>query len=95
VEDLEYRHVVGMRTAVRQRADGDPSVLCAAGTALEDVRCPSLVLWGDADPYLGVDEAYRYGSALANSAVELFAGAGHWCFRDDSKVVDRVIEFLG
>lgn len=86
----------GMRRAILGLyRSANPSVLRGAGVALEDVRCPSLVLWGDADPYLGVEEAYRYGSALADSTVELVPGAGHWCFRDEPKVVDRVIAFLG
>jgi pimeloyl-ACP methyl ester carboxylesterase len=35
----------------------DPGVLGAAGRALDEVRCPSLVLWAGGDPYLGTEEA--------------------------------------
>jgi pimeloyl-ACP methyl ester carboxylesterase len=73
----------------------DPGVLGAAGRALDEVRCPSLVLWAGGDPYLGTEEADRYGAALPNSTVEIVSGVGHWCFREDPAVVDRVIKFLG
>lgn len=86
----------GMRRAILGLyRSADPGVLSAAGVALEEVRCPSLVLWGDGDPYLGTDEAYRYGAALPNSTVELVPGVGHWCFREDPGVIDRVVKFLG
>lgn len=86
----------GMRRAVLGAyRSADPAVLGAAGLALEEVRCPALVLWGEGDPYLGVEEAYRYGAALPNSKVELVPGVGHWCWREDPTVVDRVIEFFG
>ncbi|WP_051342991.1 alpha/beta fold hydrolase [Pseudonocardia spinosispora] len=73
----------------------DAGVLGAAGNTLDEVRCPALVLWGDGDPYLNIREAYRFGSALPNSEVEIVRNAGHWCFREDPAVVDRVIKFLG
>ncbi|HTF47197.1 MAG TPA: alpha/beta hydrolase [Pseudonocardia sp.] len=86
----------GMRRAILGLyRSADPGVLQAAGVALEEVRCPALVIWGEGDPYLGTDEAYRYGAALTNSTVEVVPGVGHWCFREDRAVVDRVIKFLG
>jgi pimeloyl-ACP methyl ester carboxylesterase len=86
----------GMRRAILGLyRSADPGVLGAAGVALEEVRCPSLVVWGEGDPYLGTEEAYRYGAALAGSTVEIVPGVGHWCFREDPAVVDRVVKFLG
>jgi len=86
----------GMRRAILDLyRSAEPGVLEAAGRALDEVRCPSLVLWADGDPYLGVEEARRYGDALAGSTVEIIPGVGHWCFREDPSVVDRVIKFLG
>jgi pimeloyl-ACP methyl ester carboxylesterase len=86
----------GMRRAILGLyRSADPGVLQAAGVALREVRCPALVLWGEGDPYLGTDEAYRYGAALASSTVEVVPGVGHWCFREDPAVVDRMIKFLG
>jgi pimeloyl-ACP methyl ester carboxylesterase len=85
----------GMRRAILTLyRSADPEVLGAAGKALDQVRCPSLVLWASGDPYLGVAEAYRYEAALPNSELEIVPGLGHWCFREDPAVVDRVIKFL-
>ena len=88
----------GMRRAILGLyRSADPRVLRApAGVALEEeVCCPALVLWAQGGPYLGTGEAYRYGSALPNSTVELVPGVGHWCFREDPAIVDRVVSFLG
>lgn len=85
----------GMRRAILglYRSAG-PGVLGSAGRALDEVRCPALVLWADGDPYLGVAEAHRFGAQLPNSTVEILPGLGHWCFREDPTVVDRVVKFL-
>ena len=86
----------GMRRAILgMYRSADPGVLRAAGVGLEEVRCPALVVWGEGDPYLGTEEAHRYGAALTGSTVDIVPGVGHWCFREDPAVVDRVVKFLG
>ncbi|HEY2206847.1 MAG TPA: alpha/beta hydrolase [Pseudonocardia sp.] len=95
--DEATRHLDhGTRRAILQLyRSADPGVLGAAGRALDEVRCPALVVWATGDPYLGTEEAYRYAEALPDATVELVHGAGHWCFREDPAVVDRIVDFLG
>jgi pimeloyl-ACP methyl ester carboxylesterase len=96
IDEVMQHLDAGMRRAILGLyRSADPAALEAAGAALPNVRCPSLVVWGEGDPYLGVAEAHRFGEALADADVEIVPGVGHWCFREDPAVVDRVIDFLG
>jgi pimeloyl-ACP methyl ester carboxylesterase len=75
--------------------DADPPRLAAAGSDLSRLACPSLVLWGDRDPYLPTKFASDYARALPNAELEVVAGAGHWPWIDDPTAIDRVLDFLG
>jgi pimeloyl-ACP methyl ester carboxylesterase len=75
--------------------DADPDRLAAAGTDLDRLVCPSLVLWGDRDPYLPARFAGSYARVLAKAELEIVLDAGHWPWIDDARVVDRVSTFLG
>jgi pimeloyl-ACP methyl ester carboxylesterase len=71
-------------------------VLARAGERLGDLRCPALVLWGEADPYIPPSFARAYADALGGPAEhELLEGAGHWPWIDRPDVIDRVAAFLG
>jgi pimeloyl-ACP methyl ester carboxylesterase len=63
----------------------------------EKVRCPTLAVWGENDPFLlepqiegsgpFVDAPWRY---------EKIKGAGHWLMLDQPEVLNRfLLEFLG
>jgi pimeloyl-ACP methyl ester carboxylesterase len=71
-----------------------PDRLAAAGRDLGRLTCPSLVLWGERDPYLSTRFAQAYAEALPNSEMDLVPGAGHWPWIDDARVVDRILDFL-
>ena len=43
---------------------------------------PALVLWGDGDPYIGVEHAERQRLAFPRADVRILEGAGHWPFVD-------------
>ena len=72
----------------------DPDLLAAAGRNLDRLACPSLVVWGERDPYLGTKFAQALADALPNSELDLVQGAGHWPWIDDRRVVERVTGFL-
>jgi pimeloyl-ACP methyl ester carboxylesterase len=72
----------------------DPDRLAAAGRDLSRITCPSLVLWGDRDPYLPAKFAAAYAYALSSSRLELIEGAGHWPWIDDARAIDDVLDFL-
>jgi pimeloyl-ACP methyl ester carboxylesterase len=85
----------GTRTAVLALyRQADPDRLARAGEALGKLACPSLVLWGDRDPYLPTRFAEAYAEALPSSRLEIVRGAGHWPWIDDPGVIDRVLGFL-
>ena len=73
----------------------DPDRLALAGKELDRLACPSLVLWGDRDPYLPTRFAEAYARALPGSSLEIVKGAGHWPWIDDPSVVDTVLHFTG
>jgi pimeloyl-ACP methyl ester carboxylesterase len=72
----------------------DPKRLTAAGKNLSKLTCPSLVLWGDRDPYLPTKFGEAYAQALPNAQLEILKGTGHWPMIDDPAVIDRIQNFL-
>lgn len=72
----------------------DPDRLAQAGADLVRLACPSLVLWGDRDPYLPVRFARAYADALPNSELEIAPGSGHWPWIDDQRLIDRILSFV-
>jgi pimeloyl-ACP methyl ester carboxylesterase len=72
----------------------NPDRLATAGADLDKLACPSLVLWGDRDPYLPTRFAEAYAQALPSAALEIASGAGHWPWIDDRRVIDDVLTFL-
>lgn len=85
----------GTRAAVLALYRGaDSDDLARAGRELGRLTCPSLVFWGDRDPYVPTRFAHAYADALPDSRLEIVNGAGHWLWIDDPSAVDRVLSFL-
>ncbi len=82
------------RALLRLHRAADESRLAELGSELGAVRSPTLVLWGDADPWFPAGFADAYGDRLANATVEHIAGAGHWPWLDQPLAIDRVAAFL-
>jgi len=72
----------------------DPARLAEAGRDLGKLTCPSLVLWGNRDPYLPAKFATAYAEALPDAELEIVPGAGHWPWIDDPSAIDRIWEFV-
>jgi pimeloyl-ACP methyl ester carboxylesterase len=72
----------------------DPDRLAAAGEHLNRLSCPSLILWGDRDPYLPTRFAEAYAKALPGSTLKVVPAAGHWPWIDDARVIDDALDFL-
>jgi pimeloyl-ACP methyl ester carboxylesterase len=68
--------------------------LALAGKDLVKIECPTLVLWGDRDPYLPPKFAHAYAGALPNSTLELIESAGHWPWIDNPEAIDQVLSFV-
>jgi pimeloyl-ACP methyl ester carboxylesterase len=72
----------------------DPKRLAKAGQGLKNLTCPSLVLWGDRDPYLPTRFAEAYANALPNSQLQIATGAGHWPWIDNPTLIPRIHTFV-
>ncbi|WP_354699993.1 Haloalkane dehalogenase [Paraconexibacter sp. AEG42_29] len=82
------------RAILRLYRSGDPEALVAAGAGLGTIACPTLVLWGDGDPYITPGFADDYGAAIPGAEVVHLPDAGHWPWLDRPDVVDTVAAFL-
>jgi pimeloyl-ACP methyl ester carboxylesterase len=60
---------------------------------LAGVRCPVLVMAGDADPVTPIEDAREIAAALPRKLVrfERFAGVGHGPWRDDPEAAEAVL----
>lgn len=59
------------------------------------VRAPTLVLWGERDPALGIDLLRGLDDYVADLTVRRFPDAGHWVHWEAAEEVNRaLIEFL-
>ena len=82
------------RAILRLYRSAPPEVLAAAGLDLGNLAGPSLVLWGEQDPYIPARFADHYAEALGNAKAERIEGAGHWAWLDKPEIVGRVCDFL-
>jgi pimeloyl-ACP methyl ester carboxylesterase len=86
----------GTQRAILRLYRASPAdALARAGLDLATLTCPTLVVWGDLDPYIPPHFADAYASALGGDAeVWHLTDAGHWPWHDRSDVVDRIAAFL-
>jgi pimeloyl-ACP methyl ester carboxylesterase len=63
--------------------------------ALRPHRRPALVIWGEADPFIPVEQAERQREAFPDARIEILPNSGHWPFVDSAdRVRDLVVPFL-
>jgi pimeloyl-ACP methyl ester carboxylesterase len=63
---------------------------------LAAVRSPTLLYWGEHDPYGGPELARRLASVIPDTQLELIEGAGHLPWVDDpERAAAAVYDFLG
>jgi pimeloyl-ACP methyl ester carboxylesterase len=83
----------GTQRAILRLYRSSPSeVLAAAGAHLDSLTMPSLVVWGERDPYIPTRFAHEYAQAL--SAELLLLDAGHWWWYERPEAIERVTDFL-
>jgi pimeloyl-ACP methyl ester carboxylesterase len=69
--------------------------LAGRDAELERLDLPTLVVWGEVDPYLNVELAERLGDAIPFSTVALLPGCSHFVTQDAPQTVGPLIyEFL-
>lgn len=79
---------------LRLYRSADPTALAAAGVGLGRLGGPALVIWGTADPYIGVEHARELTARLPAAELLEVEGAGHWPWIDRPELVGRVARFL-
>lgn len=68
--------------------------LAGAGAGLSALRAPTLIVWGELDPWLPVRFAHAYAAALLTAELAVIPGAGHWPWLESPAVIGRVTTFL-
>jgi valacyclovir hydrolase len=80
--------------------DGYESVFTVHGgevisARVHEIACPTLILHGEADPVVPVEQAYALHAAIAGSTLHIYAGAGHQPYREhEEDFRARVLDFL-
>lgn len=62
---------------------------------LAEIRCPTLILHGDADPTVLVQHAHEMHAAIAGSELHIYPGVGHLPQREqEADVHARILDFI-
>jgi haloalkane dehalogenase len=63
---------------------------------LADLGVPTLILWGETDPFAFVPSAHRFHKEIPGSRLVMVEGAGHFVFEDaPERTTEEVAGFLG
>ena len=78
---------------LQRSVDGEREQAMAA--ALENLKVPVLVIWGERDPWWGAEVLDAYASRLPEAQIERLPNAGHWPWLDDPAATRLTLSFLG
>lgn len=85
----------GQRAFYRQIAQADAGLTDEVVERLDDLDVPTLVLWGQEDAWLPVEQARRLHSGIAGSTLRVLPGAGHLVQYDTPEpLCDAVVDWL-
>jgi pimeloyl-ACP methyl ester carboxylesterase len=82
------------RAILRLQRSLDERGLAAAGDGLEGLAVPTLIVWGELDPWLDPAFARAYAERLPAAELQLIAGAGHWPWFDRPEVIETIAAFV-
>jgi pimeloyl-ACP methyl ester carboxylesterase len=82
--------------SARDATLGDPNAYARAQReALRPRNLPALVIWGEKDPYIPVEQAERQREVFPRAQVEVFPDSAHWPFVDNAaRTRALVVPFL-
>jgi pimeloyl-ACP methyl ester carboxylesterase len=84
------------RAILRLYRSAPENELAEVGRDLGKITAPTLVIWGEKDPYLDASFARSYADAVGGPAeVDVVQNAAHWPWYEQPGVIDRVTGFLG
>ena len=66
----------------------------ATGSDLGSIAAPALVVWGMKDRYIPARFGRLFADALPNSDLVELPEAGHWPWRDEPDLIQRIVAFL-
>lgn len=78
------------RTVLRLHRWASEANLERTESLLGDLPVPTLILWGDRDPWFAPQLADACARRLPHASAEHIAQAGHWPWLDDPGVIDRI-----
>jgi pimeloyl-ACP methyl ester carboxylesterase len=82
------------RAIIRLHRSTDDAHVLAAGEQLRELTVPTLVIWGERDPWQATEVARRWAERLPDAHFEPVADAGHWPWLDQPELIERVSAFL-
>jgi len=63
---------------------------------LDQIDCPTLIIWGDYDRFKDVSGAHRAAKAISRSELHILSEAGHALFQEyPERISELYLEFLG
>jgi len=62
---------------------------------LHRLTMPTLVVWGDADKLVPVEQAAVWAEHIPNAEVRILPGVGHLIFDESAEAVDAIADFVG
>ena len=82
------------RAILRLYRSAPEEMLAGYGDRLGRITAPTLVLWGERDPYVPASFADAYAQAIPNATLQRIADASHWCWIDRPDLIGQVTDFL-
>jgi len=92
----DYDHETRRTVLALYRATPDPgSFADEIGRSIAELHVAALVVWGAADPFVGVEFAERQRDYFDVRDVVVLPDSGHWAFQDDpERVLAALVPFL-
>jgi pimeloyl-ACP methyl ester carboxylesterase len=85
----------GQRRFFHQMAQLSADDTVGIEAVLPQLSCPALICWGEDDQWLPVEQARRLAARIADSRLEVFAGAGHLLQEDaPERLIHTITDFL-
>jgi len=84
--------IAALKTQERQLVPANPE---AWERAHEQVRCPTLILWGQNDKLVPLAQAMKLQNAISNSGLVVFPAVGHSPqIEEPARVLTQLLPFL-
>lgn len=82
------------RAVLRLHRSAPEDRLAEAGAGLDRLTVPTIVIWGERDPWFPASLAEQYGARLPGARVIRVPDAGHWPWLEQEAVAGEIEEFV-